>query len=151
MKTKLLLISILCALCSTSAFARIGETEAQIEKRYGAPVEAALLQPDRKVYKFKGFTINVRFRDGKSDLELIWKDNENAMAPDVVKRLLDANAPAGTTWRLAGEKDSWKRSDGKAIAQLTLGSLAIEAITKRDLDRAKKLIEESEAEKTKGF
>src|SRR5438552_7496697 len=86
----------------SSSVARIGETEAQIEQRYGQPVPAANPQPDRKVYKFKGFTISVVFRDGKSWQEQIWKGEDMSMEPSVIKAFLAANAPSGTHWERYG-------------------------------------------------
>ena len=69
---------------SASALACIGETEAQIEKRYGKP-----LQVDNKAlvgkvvdYKANGYVIGVFFIDGTSQAENIKKDQGAPFSPD---------------------------------------------------------------------
>ena len=146
MKTTLIIFLAL----ASSAFARIGETEAQIEKRYGPPVPAANPVADRKVYKFKGFTINVTFKQGKSFEELIWKSDVLVMAAPVVDGLLAANAPSGTTWELSGP-DIWKRSDGRAIAQILAGMLSIQTLANGEWERAVRMADKIEHSETQGF
>ena len=142
---------IAAALLASSASARIGETEAQIAQRYGQPVPAANPQPDRKVYKFKDFTISVVFRDGRSVQEQLWKGEEMSMEPSIVKGLLGANAPAGTHWERYGGDNSWKRSDGKAMADLVAGTFTVSLLKKGELEKAEKMLDQAEKDKTKGF
>jgi hypothetical protein len=68
------LLCVLCALCVSNAFARVGETQQEIEARYGKP---AALQPsfsyknERSVaYQFMGFEVLVRYEKGISRLEI---------------------------------------------------------------------------------
>lgn len=136
---------------ASSALARIGETDAQIELRYGQPVPAANPQPDRKVYKYKGFTIVVVYLDGRSNQEQIWKGEATSMEPSVIKGLLAANASAGTRWERYGGDNSWKRSDGKAMADVIAGTFTVSAIKKGQLEKAEKMVDQAEKNKTEGF
>src|SRR5438552_6589149 len=108
-------ITVVVMLFASSALARIGESDTQIEQRYGKPVPAANPQPDRKVYKFRGFTVVVVFRDGRSWQEQIWKGENLSMEPSLIKGFLAANAPSGTHWERYGGENSWRRSDGRAL------------------------------------
>ena len=55
-------------LCGASVFARIGETEAQIEKRYGKPTPSS---SSTKGYSYKDLFIIVTFDSGVSGIETV--------------------------------------------------------------------------------
>jgi hypothetical protein len=82
------------ALCSASAFARIGETEAQIEKRYGRPTSS--FGPTKK-YSHKGFFIIATFDNGVSGIETYEKRNGAPMSAAEIRSLLEANG-GGVKW-----------------------------------------------------
>ncbi len=77
-----------------SAFARIGETEAQIKSRYGKPTSSFRLI---KAYFYKDFFIMVAFANGKSGMEIYQKRNSAPMSAAEIGSLLDANG-GGTKW-----------------------------------------------------
>jgi hypothetical protein len=106
---------------SASAFACIGETEAQIEKRYGKPGEVDTKTPVGKVvtYQSNGCSINVVFVDGISQAENIRKDKGAPFSADEIKILLENNG-AGRQWDQVREEDQskqeWWRSDEEVHA-----------------------------------
>jgi hypothetical protein len=82
-------------LCSASAFARIGETEAQIEKRYGKSTPSS---SSTKGYFYKDLFIIVAFDNGVSGIETYEKRDGTSMSAAEIRRLLDANGD-GTNWQ----------------------------------------------------
>ena len=82
-------------LCGASAFARIGETEAQIEKRYGKPTPSS---SPTKAYFYKDLFIIVTFDNGVSGIETYEKHDGTSMSAGEIKHLLDANGD-GTKWQ----------------------------------------------------
>src|SRR5579862_4624700 len=98
MKT-IALICLATLVLMTSALARIGETEAEIEARYGKsfPVEATNGLPT-KVYTFGGMLIRVVYLDGKSAVEHYSHDGSNdALSDNEISKILDANG-GGKKW-----------------------------------------------------
>jgi hypothetical protein len=81
-------------LCGATAFARIGETEAQIEKRYGEPTSGSRLT---KTYSYKNLVIIVTFDNGVSGIETYEKRNGTPMSAVEIGKLLEANS-GGTNW-----------------------------------------------------
>jgi hypothetical protein len=79
---------------SATASARIGETEAQIEARYGRPTGSYRTV---KSYSYNGFEIFVAFSNGKSGVETFQKRNHLPMSAVEIGTLLDANG-GGTKW-----------------------------------------------------
>jgi hypothetical protein len=77
-----------------TAFARIGETEAQIEKRYGEPTSGSRLT---KTYSYKNLVVIVTFNHGVSGIETYEKRNGTPMSAVEIRRLLEANG-GGTKW-----------------------------------------------------
>jgi hypothetical protein len=73
---------------ATSAFGRIGETEAQIEKRYGQSTSGSGLT---KAYFHKGFFIIVTFDNGVSGIETYEKRSGAQMTAAEIRSLLHAN------------------------------------------------------------
>ena len=82
-------------LCGVTAFARIGETEAQIEKRYGKPTSSS---PSTKGYFYNDFFIIVTFDNGVSGIETYEKRNRAPLSDVEIESLLEANG-GGTKWQ----------------------------------------------------
>lgn len=92
MKTILSLLLILSV--SSSAFARIGESEQQVEARYGKPIAPRVPGEDlgeTKAYVCAGFLIAVTFVDGVSQREMYAKNDKSAITGAEVEVLLEAN------------------------------------------------------------
>jgi hypothetical protein len=96
MKTRLLLV-ILALGVSASAFARIGETAEQVDKRYGAPLETTKNNGESRRYSFRGFTVVVYFERGISQCEVYQKKDNSRMTEAEIRGLLGANA-GGSPW-----------------------------------------------------
>jgi hypothetical protein len=62
---------------AASAFARIGETEKQIEARYGKAVQTLRAT---KAYSYKGFLVIVAFDNGVSGVEIYQKHDASPMS-----------------------------------------------------------------------
>jgi hypothetical protein len=77
-----------------TAFARIGETEGQIEKRYGQPTSSFR---STKRYFYKDLFIIVTFDNGVSGIETYQKRNAAPMTAREIRRLLEVNG-GGTKW-----------------------------------------------------
>ena len=82
-------------LCGATAFARIGETEAQIEKRYGKPTPSS---SPTKGYFYRDLFIIVTFDNGVSGIETYEKRDGALMSAGEIRQLLDANGD-GTKWQ----------------------------------------------------
>ncbi len=107
-----------------TAAARIGETEAEVNARYGAPIftlssqEAANLT---KCYLADGFSIAVTYVSGRSAREMVAKADKSEITEKEINRLLEANS-GGSSWnaqQLAGQKNvpdgllGWRTTDKK--------------------------------------
>jgi hypothetical protein len=97
-------------LVGATAFARIGETEAQIQKRYGKPTSSS---PWTKGYFYNGFFIIVTFDNGVSGIETYEKRNGAPMSPVEIRQLLDANGD-GTKWQEPTRNGFASRYEGKS-------------------------------------
>ncbi len=92
---------ILVALAATllvalPASARIGETESQVEKRYGKPVETLRNESGlHRKYAFRGFTVLVSFQSGVSAMEQYQKKDLAVITPTETVQLLAANSNGG--------------------------------------------------------
>src|SRR6266498_2838365 len=88
-------ISGLLVFCCVSTFARTGETEAQIEARYGKPVKMAGHYDGpgtAKMYSKSGVRIIVTFIDGLSESEYYSKPAGAKLGSREVETILRANA-----------------------------------------------------------
>jgi hypothetical protein len=81
-------------LSGSIAFARIGETAAQIEKRYGKPISSS---PWTNAYLYNDLFIIVTFDDGISALETYEKRNSAPMTAGEIRHLLKTNG-GGAKW-----------------------------------------------------
>jgi hypothetical protein len=109
-------------LFSASAAARIGETEAEVQTRYGNP---AFILPSTvensltKCYLSEGLSIAVTYMKGRSVRETFAKADRSKLTEKEIQRLLKRNA-GGATWNaqeLAGQKNvpqgllGWRTDD----------------------------------------
>ena len=78
-----------------TALGRIGEKQAQIEKRYGQPTSGSHWT---KTYRYEDFFVIVTFDDGVSGIETYEKCNGAPMSAVEIGKLLDANGD-GTKWQ----------------------------------------------------
>ena len=88
-------------LFGATVFARIGETEAQIEKRYGRPASSS---GSTKLYFYKNFSIIVAFENGVSGIETYDKRNGASMSAVEIWKLLDVNG-GGVKWHQSTSSD----------------------------------------------
>lgn len=98
----------LCLLQGTAA-ARIGETETEVNARYGNPIFNLPSQQNTvtKCYLSRGFSIAVTYGDGKSVREMVAKADKSEITEKEIDRLLEANS-GGSAWnaqQLAGQKN----------------------------------------------
>jgi hypothetical protein len=108
------------AFCST-AFARIGETEQQIEARYGKPTIASVFREElgnpMHFYKFHDFLIGVTFENHKSVLEHFRPENHSVMLNAQTKAILGAYGE--NVWTQAESKSSELPEVGRVTSWLS--------------------------------
>ena len=113
MKTLSIAVAIVI-LAACAAQARLGETEAEIEKRYGKPKnELPAIPPSTKLacYECGGLKILVSFINGKSECEHYWHAVAGTIFRDEMAALLAANS-AGMKWEEESLFYRWRRPDG---------------------------------------
>jgi len=114
MKPTALTIALLfAALCS--AFSRVGETQQQIEARYGAgPLSDIQRMPEAQTYKYMkdNFQIEVVIYEGRSIWEIIQRqDGDRYITDPEIKDILNAYKEAGRTWFYDQRLKRWERSN----------------------------------------
>jgi hypothetical protein len=80
-------VAVLFACIQTTGFARIGETKAECEARYGAPVQT---DGDVVKYEKEPFIVMIQF-DGTGIAEGVILASENAMTKEQVEMLVTNN------------------------------------------------------------
>jgi hypothetical protein len=107
-------------LCSP-AWARIGETEAQITTRYGqsiGDIPTEFFGPVRG-FATPEFVVGVKLVNGASAMEMISKNDQAEMTPQEIEALLKKHG-ADAQWNVDRfDKPNWKRwrsQDGSLIA-----------------------------------
>ncbi len=124
-----LALAILVA-AAAAASARVGETKAEIEARYGASqVEGPKRGPAEQslIYEKNGFLIGIQFVGGVSVCEhAIRKDPATGRPADLlaadIAAFLDANK-GDSTWPDTGDRRV--RADGKLVAEISQRMMAI--------------------------
>ena len=108
---KTLLTLIIALGLSASAFARIGETEAQLSKRYGKPLGSAPASGFvGRVYRYRGFEVVVFFDKGVSCVEEYHKHPLGPLLNADIAALLNANSGGG----------KWQRVPDSSVDRLVL-------------------------------
>jgi hypothetical protein len=151
-------IAIAFFLLVAPAFARIGETEQQIENRYGKSTLTVSTgnEPLQKVYQSSGLNITVTYLDGVSQREIFTKQDGSELSKNEIAILLEANT-AGSKWiedptatSLAGMQ-GWKLELGGRTAAFSRDKTRLVITT----DLVQKVFNqrkaEDEKEKLKGF
>ncbi len=117
------LLCLAFCLLQGSAAARIGETEAEVNARYGNAIINLPSQQNTvtKCYLSRGFSIAVTYVDGKSAREMVAKADKTEITEKEINRLLEVNS-GGSSWnaqQLAGQKNvpdgllGWRTDDAK--------------------------------------
>lgn len=134
-----------------SAFARIGETETQIAKRFGAPItslkESGCVS---RAYVFQGFHVLVSFENGISSGESYSHSNGMPLLEPEIRTLLQANSGSGT-WRTVsaeGFTTIYKSSDRQRVASYEALERKLLITTQGFIDRVS---QRHHSEMTKGF
>ena len=151
-------IAIAFFLLVAPAFARIGETEQQIEKRYGKSTLTVSTgnEPLQKVYQSSGLNITVTYLDGVSQREIFTKQDGSELSKNEIAILLEANTARSkwiedpTATSLAGMQ-GWKLESGGRTAAFSRDKTRLVITT----DLVQKVFNqrkaEDEKEKLKGF
>ena|SRR5579862_9903915 len=157
---KIATIIIIAALAAFStARARVGETEAQIEARYGKPTLDGLKIEGlpAKRYRLGGMDIEVGYIDGKSVVEqysLLSARMSTPNTADPTDTILAANG-AGKKWAvtdrsmLAQEPIGWKLEDGSIFARNDGNEMTVWSKDFADWKAARE--KETENERLKGL
>jgi hypothetical protein len=103
--------------------ARLGETEKEIEKRYGPNINLKLTPGESArekegSYSYKGFLIFVSFFDGKSHAERYTTGEPEGLSDTQIDALLKANA-GEDPWRKVVDKPEqkwWRARGGDVVA-----------------------------------
>ena len=104
--------------------ANLGETKAQIEKRWGSPIEISGY-PDERIYTYQTgqFRVRVGFLDGFSQCELYrhlgQRDEITPLGETEIQELLRRNS-SGQKWEIDG--DVYRLPDRSASAFLNQNS-----------------------------
>lgn len=100
MRGPLITLSVACFSVMTAS-ARIGDTEEQIETRYGNAVAELPAHPTdaglTKCYSSAGYLIAVTYRKDKSVREVLTKVDNSKISPTEIYKLLEARA-SGSAW-----------------------------------------------------
>jgi hypothetical protein len=152
MKTLLLLIALMF---SASAFARIGETAKQIDKRYGQSLETIRKNGESRRYSFRGFTVLVSFERGISQCEVYQKNDNSRMTEAEIQGLLQANA-GSSEWGSEPEENIgnyiyWSRDRRTRVAIYTLATHYLIITSKAFLGRFAHLVNSDDRKEMKGF
>jgi hypothetical protein len=123
MKTSLV-IAVLISLLATSAHARVGETVAQIEARYGRPQRVLHEHGSFRQlgYGYRGFMVAVGYVDGMCKSEGFSRPGVSRLSDADVQQLLALSLAPGTTWKRVrdqGGDSLWMRSGGNVFALLS--------------------------------
>jgi hypothetical protein len=152
MKTSLLLIALML---STSAFGRIGETTAEIEKRYGRPLETIRDKGENRRYSFRTFNVVVGFDRGISQCEVYQKKDNTRMTEPEIRGLLQANA-GKSEWNYEPDEALdrfvyWSRDRKTRVAIYTLATHGLMVTSKAFLRQFAHLVKSGDEKKMDGF
>lgn len=162
MKLDQLFLVCIFGFLSLSAQARIGETEAQCNARYGPPM--AKVTKGDKQYSKNGYIIFVWFKDGKAaqiQYTRSFNGSSDTLKSEEVDAFLAANAE-GLSWSRPTKLylQEARREDGNAYAQAERYALTITSkewrlerngILKQQAENAKAKVEAEKKKKFEGF
>lgn len=141
MNIKTTTITLLLAL-STFASARIGETEAQCEARYGESVDVG--KSGARYYSKNGIFLSVKFNSRGKAYRLIYSNApSDDMSVSHAQILVEANGSGWVKERLSDEVTTWKTKDNVAFINKT-GWLFV--MTKAEFERSMAEVEKRNEE-----
>jgi len=114
--------TLLLALCSIyPAFARLGETQGQIEARYGPGKQIRTRLPGTLQFEYSSaaYQIHVVFHAGRSVWEL-FKRKDQKITDEDIKSLLKAISPKDK-WTFSRDDRVWRRDGRRYIARRAPG------------------------------
>ena len=107
-------------LVTTSCFANIGETEGQVNDRYGKSFGQIPTKTFGVVtgYIAGGYVVGVKFVDGTSEMEMFAKADHADLPASEISRLMNKNSLGEWKAELTGKPQwrRWRRDDGSAVA-----------------------------------
>jgi hypothetical protein len=140
---------------SKPAFARIGETTAQLDKRYGSPVAKNHGNEEIRRYSFRGFTITVGLDQGISQCEIYLKSDRSRMTEGEIHDLLQANA-GKSPWLEDAEENSrnylyWSKDKKSRVGVYSLVGHNLMVTSKPYLPRFTSLMNTNGPKSVEGF
>lgn len=136
---------LLILLLTLPATARLGESRAECDQRYGAAVRVDE-ETGTVVYQKGGLTIQVDFLEDEARSIYYSRDELGSFAPETIQKLLAANqgdSPWKQTLKLGGMR-KWDGGDRQAVT-IGGGSLTIETLVWIECQKIQKAKEEAEA------
>lgn len=112
------IIGLIFLLSALSAFARLGETDKEVEARYGAPAQIKndVFGGEGRAYYFKEYLVIVCFRDGKSAMEIVKPTNQVDRIDDADCLALASGIGGGGEWKAREMRDSLSKAWGNGVA-----------------------------------
>jgi hypothetical protein len=148
------LVTVTFLFAASSAFARLGEEEAQIEQRYGKPTKIMNGQSAtgavNRAYSYDIFHVVVGFIDGVSHMESVMIKGGLKLDSEQISKLLAANAPSGTHW-IKQSRSKWTRSDKGATAELSFDAAELTIASREMNRRVNKAVDEIEKNRMDRF
>lgn len=155
MNIKLPFVTLVLAILSVTAYARVGETTEQCRARYGEPISSS---EKGTLYKKSGLLIVATFYEGKCDLIGYRKVEENSLGKAIklteneINLLLKSNSQS--EWKKQNNlsmSSQWQTEDGTLFANYdifenTLGVMSAEYLARQKAER-----EAKEKDSLKGF
>ena|SRR5438105_2998624 len=140
---------------STPAFARIGETTEQLNKRYGKPLETTRDKVETRRYRFRGYTVLVGLEKGISQCERYQREDNYRMSEPEIQGLLQANA-GKSEWLPDPDENLdnfvyWSKDKKTRVAIYTLATHRLMVTSKAFLPRFAHLIKSNDRKKMEGF
>jgi hypothetical protein len=117
----ILLTAFLLFTTATSALARLGETEAEIEARYGNGHPGGPRFPNTTQMKYRkdGYEIVVHYLDGKSVMEQ-FKQTSKEMTDKEIAEFIKTFS-AGVSWTYSPREKTWYHDKRKISAHREIG------------------------------
>ena len=152
MKPTLLLIALMFA---TPAFARVGETTEQLDKRYGKPLQTARDTLETRRYSFRGFIILVGLEGGVSQGEVFRKADNSRMTEPEIQGLLQANA-GNSPWRPEPDENLdnyvyWSKDKKSRVGIYALATHSLLITSKAFIPRFSALVSSGSRKDMQGF
>ncbi len=140
---------------STPAFARIGETTKELDKRYGKPLQTSREKVETRRYSFRGYTVLVGLDQGISQFELYRREDTFRMTEPEIQGLLQANA-GKSEWLPDPDENLdnfvyWSKDKKTRLAIYTLATHGLMVTSKKFFPKFVHLLKSSDKKKMEGF